>query len=114
MGQNLTGHTLPAEAACGNAMMDMGHDESLLILIKHCRDMKQQETRLRLVTLLLVLSCTTLFIFTISADLRQPENSGSSGQGVSYKTFSLQYSDHCKDTFGLTLCSQQAGHNSDV
>ncbi|XP_074473764.1 tumor necrosis factor ligand superfamily member 15-like [Sebastes fasciatus] len=60
--------------------MDMGHDESTLILIKHCRDMKKQETRLRFITLLLVFSCTTLFMFTIWADLRHRENSGSSGQ----------------------------------
>ncbi|XP_054468912.1 uncharacterized protein LOC129102690 [Anoplopoma fimbria] len=81
MGQSLIGHTLPADAACGNAMIDMGPDRSLLILLKHCRDMKQQETRLRIITLLLLLGCTALFIFTICVDLRPHENSVSSGQG---------------------------------
>ncbi|XP_071323030.1 tumor necrosis factor ligand superfamily member 15-like [Trachinotus anak] len=80
MGQKLMGPTLPAEAASGDAVADMGQDESVLILIKHCRDMKQQESCLRLVTLLLLLSCTTLFVFIISADLRQRGDSGSSGQ----------------------------------
>ncbi|XP_044030889.1 uncharacterized protein LOC122865918 [Siniperca chuatsi] len=82
MAQKLMRHTLPAEAACGDAMIDMGPDNSVLILIKHCRDMKQQETRLRLFTLLLLLSCTALFICAIGTDLRHNETSGSSGQGT--------------------------------
>lgn len=79
-------HTQPAETACRDSVMNMGPDEPVLILIKHCRDMKQQETRLRLVTLLLLLSCTALFIFITGAGLRQHKNSGSSEQGVSFKT----------------------------
>ncbi|XP_031143173.1 tumor necrosis factor ligand superfamily member 15 [Sander lucioperca] len=78
MGEKLFGQTLPTEAVCGDAIIDMGQDKSVLILIQHCRDMKQQETRLRLITLLLLLSCTALFIFTICANLWQRENSGSS------------------------------------
>nr|XP_020474488.1 uncharacterized protein LOC109970916 [Monopterus albus] len=66
MGQTVMEHTLPVEDACC-----MGPDESVLILIKHCQDMKQQETRLRLITLLLLFICTALFIFTTGADLRQ-------------------------------------------
>ncbi|XP_042365423.1 uncharacterized protein LOC121959935 [Plectropomus leopardus] len=81
MGQDLFGNTVPAQAACGVVMTDMSRDESVFILIKHCRDMKQQETRFRLITLLLLLSCTALYIFTIWADLRKHPNSGSSAQG---------------------------------
>ncbi|XP_023253576.1 uncharacterized protein LOC111648055 [Seriola lalandi dorsalis] len=82
MGQKLMGPTLPSEAACGDAMVAMGRDESILILIKHCRDMKQQESRLRLITLLLLLSCTTLFVFIKAADLKQCGNSGSIEQRI--------------------------------
>ncbi|XP_026153720.1 uncharacterized protein LOC113124814 [Mastacembelus armatus] len=71
MGQKPVRHTLQAEAASGDADIGMDMDESVLILIKHCQDMKQQETHLRLITLLLLLSCTALFIFTTGADLRQ-------------------------------------------
>ncbi|XP_051268347.1 uncharacterized protein LOC127370377 [Dicentrarchus labrax] len=81
MGQKLRGHTQPAEAACRGSMIDIGRDESVLILIKHCQDMKQQETRLRLITLLLLLTCMAMLIYTTSAGLRQHEESGSHGQG---------------------------------
>ncbi|XP_078143050.1 tumor necrosis factor ligand superfamily member 15 [Centroberyx gerrardi] len=40
-------------------------DESLLVLLEHCRDMKRQETRLRLATLFLLFSCSAVFIFCI-------------------------------------------------
>lgn len=85
MGQKLTGEVLPAEAACGDSVIDVSPDESVLILIKHCRDMKQQETRLRLTTLLVLLSCMALILFT-TGDLRQQKNSASREQGVSSKT----------------------------
>ncbi|XP_038590354.1 uncharacterized protein LOC119914897 [Micropterus salmoides] len=81
MGQRLMGHILPAEVACSDAIIEMGSEKSALILIKHCQDMKQQEMRLRLITLLLVLLCTALYIFAICTDLRQHEKSGSTGQG---------------------------------
>ncbi|XP_041667298.1 uncharacterized protein LOC121525382 [Cheilinus undulatus] len=74
MGQKQMRYPLPEEAACRG--VDMGQDESVLILLRHCRDMKRQETRLRLVTLLLLLGCAALFFFIL---LR--ENSGSSGRG---------------------------------
>ncbi|XP_008303424.1 uncharacterized protein LOC103375017 [Stegastes partitus] len=78
MGQKLMGHT---GAACVDALTEMSPDESVLILLKHCRDMKQQETRLRLITLFLLLGCAALFIFMIfCGNLQQHENSGSSGQ----------------------------------
>ncbi|KAL7376991.1 hypothetical protein ABVT39_019453 [Epinephelus coioides] len=80
MGQNPFGHTVQAQAACGDAVTDIGQDECVLILINHCRDMKQQETRLRLTTLLLLLSCTALYIFTLCTDLGKRENSGSGAQ----------------------------------
>lgn len=80
-------HTLPVESACGDAVMGTGLDKSTLILIKHCRDMKQQETSLRLITLLLVLSCTVLFSFTFSVVLKQ--NTGPAGQRVSSTTLFL-------------------------
>ncbi|TKS84062.1 hypothetical protein D9C73_019171 [Collichthys lucidus] len=74
------GHTLPAETTCEDSMIDMGQDRSALILIKHCRDMKQQEMCLRLITLFLLLICTALFIFMNGAILRQRGISGSSSQ----------------------------------
>ena len=79
--------TLPAEAACQDSTIDMGRDESVLILIKHCRDMKQQETRLRLITLLLLLSCMAAFALTTCADLWQRGNSGATGTEVNSKLF---------------------------
>ncbi|XP_076614804.1 uncharacterized protein LOC143338350 [Chaetodon auriga] len=91
MGQKLMARTLSAEAACRNSGIDMSSDESVLILIKHCRDMKQQETCLRLITLLLLLTCMALFIFVTGADLRQRENSGTSGQARTTEQ-SLAYS----------------------
>ncbi|TMS07950.1 uncharacterized protein LOC104936472 [Larimichthys crocea] len=80
MGQKQMGHTLPAETTCKDSMIDMGQDRSALILIKHCRDMKQQEMCLRLITLFLLLICTALFIFMNGAILRQRGISGSNGQ----------------------------------
>lgn len=62
MGKTLMGNTPPAEAACGDSVIDIGKDESLLILVKHCKDMKHQETWLRLITLLLLLSCMALIL----------------------------------------------------
>lgn len=89
MGQNVTGHGLPAEAAFGDMVVDMGQNESVLILMKHCRDMKRQESCLRLITLLLLLGCATLFFFVICADSRQHGNSGPTGQMVRFKPFYL-------------------------
>ncbi|XP_032395161.1 uncharacterized protein LOC116704065 [Etheostoma spectabile] len=80
MGDKVFGQALLTEAARGDAIIDMGPDKSVLILIKHCQDMKRQETRLRIITLVLLLSCTALFIVAISADLWKHGNSGSSGQ----------------------------------
>ncbi|KAE8284748.1 hypothetical protein D5F01_LYC16182 [Larimichthys crocea] len=80
MGQKQMGHTLPAETTCKDSIIDMGQDRSALILIKHCRDMKQQEMCLRLITLFLLLICTALFIFMNGAILRQRGISGSNGQ----------------------------------
>ncbi|TDH01768.1 hypothetical protein EPR50_G00166020 [Perca flavescens] len=85
MEEKLFGQTLPTESARGDAIIDMDSDKSVLILIEHCRDMKQQETRLRLITLLLLLSCMALFIFTICAVLWQHGNSGSNGQECAVK-----------------------------
>ncbi|CAJ1071040.1 uncharacterized protein LOC117831433 [Xyrichtys novacula] len=69
MGQRQMRFTMPDEVACGSV------DESVLILLKHCQEMKRQETRLRLISLLLLLGCAGLFIFT-----QLQRNSGSSGQ----------------------------------
>ncbi|XP_035039714.1 uncharacterized protein LOC118125360 [Hippoglossus stenolepis] len=71
---------LPAEASCGEQEMGIGSDEPVCILIEHCRDMKQQETRLRLITLLLFLCCSALYIFTICAELRKREQQSSGEQ----------------------------------
>lgn len=89
MGQRLLKNTQPAETASGDSVIGIGPDESVLILIKHCSDMKQQEMRLRLITLFLLLSCMALILFTSRVDLRQQENSTSVGRGVSSKTFLL-------------------------
>lgn len=62
------------EALSGSGPVEVrGHreEESLLILINHCREMKQQEARLRLITLLLLLGCAAAFIFISCADLSQ-------------------------------------------
>lgn len=56
--------TRPAGSAAGDSVIAMGEDESALILIKHCNDMKQQEARLRLITLLLLLVNMALLLFT--------------------------------------------------
>lgn len=85
MGKKLTGEARPAAAACGDSVIEMSPDESVLILIKHCRDMKQQETRLRLATLLLLLSCMALILFN-TIDPRRERNSAPSEQGVSSET----------------------------
>ncbi|KAK5852431.1 hypothetical protein PBY51_023900 [Eleginops maclovinus] len=71
MGHTLIRQSELAEAADGDVMMDLGPDKSVLILIQHCREMKRQETCLRLITLLLLLSCTALFIFAMWAGFRQ-------------------------------------------
>lgn len=83
MGQRLLKKTQPAEAASGDSVIDIRPDESVLILIKHCSDMKQQEMRLRLITLFLLLSSMALILFTGRVGLQQQEHSTSVGQGVS-------------------------------
>lgn len=82
MAQKLKGEARPAKATCGDSVIEVSPDESVLILIKHCRDMKQQETRLRLVTLLLLLSCMGLILFNII----DPRNSAPREPGVSSET----------------------------
>ncbi|KAM3599717.1 uncharacterized protein V6R79_010294 [Siganus canaliculatus] len=67
-----------ATAVCEDSRIDIDLDQSVLILLKHCQSMKQQETRLRLITLLLLLSCTALFVFTT---IRRQENLEPSRQG---------------------------------
>ncbi|XP_060917680.1 uncharacterized protein LOC132992432 [Labrus mixtus] len=61
MGQKQTRSTVPTEEACRR--VDIYQDKSVLILLQHCRDIKQRDTRFRLVSLLLLLSCVSLFIF---------------------------------------------------
>ncbi|XP_017297659.1 uncharacterized protein LOC108251756 [Kryptolebias marmoratus] len=64
-------------------VVGMNSDESVLLLIKHCRDMKQQEVLLRTVTLLLLLSCTAVFLFTSWAAFR-PCTESAAEQKVAY------------------------------
>nr|XP_020495749.1 uncharacterized protein LOC109988569 [Labrus bergylta] len=61
MGQKQMRSTVPIEEACRR--VDIHQDESVLILLQHCRDIKQRDTRFRLVSLLLLLGCVSLFIF---------------------------------------------------
>ncbi|XP_030005858.1 uncharacterized protein LOC115430105 [Sphaeramia orbicularis] len=77
MALKLMGNTVPDQGGRKDVVVDV--DESVLILIRHCRDMKRQETCLRFITLLLLLSCTTLFVLTLSADFKKCEEFGSSG-----------------------------------
>ncbi|XP_074546938.1 uncharacterized protein LOC141805673 [Halichoeres trimaculatus] len=88
MGQKQMRFTLPDEAACGS--VDMSRDEAVLILLQHCQDMKRQETRLRLVSLLLLLSCVALFVF--SQFQRTSGASGQTDQQTSAATPSRAYS----------------------
>uniref|UniRef100_A0A3Q0RSN7 THD domain-containing protein n=1 Tax=Amphilophus citrinellus TaxID=61819 RepID=A0A3Q0RSN7_AMPCI len=84
------GYTVPAGAACGDAIIGVSPDESALILINHCRDMKKQEARLRLITLLLLLGCAALFVYSTCAGLRRQDEPGSRGREVSSQTFSSE------------------------
>ncbi|KAL4005140.1 hypothetical protein ACER0C_004853 [Sarotherodon galilaeus] len=79
MGQRVMGPTVPAGAACGDALISVTPDESVLILINHCRDMKRQEARLRLITLLLLLGCAALFVYSTCANLGQHGKSSRHG-----------------------------------
>lgn len=83
MGQKVLGFTTAVGPTCGDAMMGVSRDEPALILIDHCRDMKKQEARLRLVTLLLLLGCAALFVYSTWAGSRQPDQPGPRGQAVS-------------------------------
>lgn len=83
------GNPPPAEAAYGDSAIDIGEDESLLILIKHCKDMKHQETWLRLITVLLLLSCVALILFINYFHVQKWDNSAFNRPGVSSETFSL-------------------------
>lgn len=77
--------TRPAGSAAGDSVIDMREDESALILIKHCNDMKQQEARLRLITLLLLLVNMALLLFTNRLSPWHQGNFASAGRGVSSK-----------------------------
>ncbi|XP_062268346.1 uncharacterized protein LOC133974701 [Platichthys flesus] len=68
---------LPAAAPCGDQETGLDRDQPVCILIRHCRDMKRQETRLRLLTMLLLLGCSALYIFTLCAELRNREHQSS-------------------------------------
>ncbi|XP_075884676.1 uncharacterized protein LOC142889882 [Nelusetta ayraudi] len=73
--------TRPAGSAAGDSVIDMREDESALILIKHCNDMKQQEARLRLITLLLLLVNMALLLFTNRLHPWHQGNFASAGRG---------------------------------
>ncbi|KAG7235553.1 hypothetical protein INR49_002600 [Caranx melampygus] len=75
----------------------MGQDESVLILMKHCRDMKRQESCLRLTTLLLVLSCAAVFIFVIGASRQRgdSETTGQTSTAVQQPAYSKQEGNLC-------------------
>lgn len=89
MAPRLIRDTRPAGSAAGDSVIDMREDESALILIKHCNDMKQQEARLRLITLLLLLVNMALFLFTNRLSPWHQGDFASAGRGVSPKSFLL-------------------------
>ncbi|XP_029920494.1 uncharacterized protein LOC115368513 [Myripristis murdjan] len=76
------GQTRQDQAECTDVAIDMGRDESLLLLAKHCRDMRRQESSLRVVTMLLFLSCTAMFILCSFAEIRRNQSAASDGQTV--------------------------------
>lgn len=82
--------TRPAGSAAGDSVIAMREDESALILIKHCNDMKQQEARLRLITLLLLLVNMALLLFTNRLSPWHQGSFASAGRGVSPRTFLLR------------------------
>ncbi|XP_055731195.1 tumor necrosis factor ligand superfamily member 15 [Salvelinus fontinalis] len=47
-----------------DTVISIAQQESVVLLLKHCQEMKRQESRLRLVTLFLVLGCAAVFVFT--------------------------------------------------
>ncbi|XP_041755326.1 tumor necrosis factor ligand superfamily member 15 [Coregonus clupeaformis] len=47
-----------------DTVISMAQQETVFILLKHCQEMKRQESRWRLVTLFLVLGCAAVFFFT--------------------------------------------------
>ncbi|KAK5901299.1 hypothetical protein CgunFtcFv8_026187 [Champsocephalus gunnari] len=71
MGHTLTATRGSAEDADGDVGMNLGPDQSVLVLMEHCLEMKRQETRLRLFTLLLLLGCTALLVFGMWARVIQ-------------------------------------------
>ncbi|XP_029499884.1 tumor necrosis factor ligand superfamily member 15 [Oncorhynchus nerka] len=46
-----------------DTLISMAQQESVVLLLKHCQEMKRQESRLRLVTLVLVLGCAAVLVF---------------------------------------------------
>lgn len=64
MVQMLMRDSRPVGCASEDSSISMGDNESALILIRHCNDMKQQEARLRLITLLVLLVSMVLVLFT--------------------------------------------------
>ncbi|KAM9841117.1 uncharacterized protein ACBR49_014635 [Aulostomus maculatus] len=55
---------MQCEGVSGDAMMREGPDKCLLVLLKHCKDMKQQEVRLRITTVLVLFSCSAVYLYT--------------------------------------------------
>ncbi|XP_034048202.1 uncharacterized protein LOC117529511 [Thalassophryne amazonica] len=94
MGQKMIREPLSEEVAC---RIEAGPDEPVLILLQHCRDMKRQETRLRIITFLLLLSCTALYLFTICAQSQPSKSSGSTGKQDAVQQF-FAYSTQRKQT----------------
>ncbi|XP_008322720.1 uncharacterized protein LOC103389186 [Cynoglossus semilaevis] len=84
----------PAEAVTRNAVVNMTCvEEPALILIRHCQDMKKQETRLRFITLLLLLGCGSLFLYISCAVLwfhREPAGTEHTTTGVRSSAYSRQ------------------------
>ncbi|CAB1421753.1 unnamed protein product [Pleuronectes platessa] len=99
---------LPAAAPCGDLETGLDRDQPVCILIRHCRDMKQQETRLRLITMLLLLGCSALYIFTLCAELRktEPQSSGEHHQ----EKLQAAVSSTEKKTFNIDLRQRHSDH----
>ncbi|XP_060935941.1 uncharacterized protein LOC133012000 [Limanda limanda] len=87
-------------------------DQPVCILLRHCQDMKRQETRLRLLTVLLLLGCSALYIFSLWAELRKPDHQSSGEQRAAEPLLERQHAAG-KKRFNIHLSSQHTESSTD-